>query len=64
MTTTLTKTDAALKVLRKNTWVSREKIVAVTGENDLRSVRRLREKGHLIDVRKNGNGIFQYKRNA
>lgn len=57
----MTKTDTALKALRKGKWVSRDILVDTLGEDDLRSVRRLREFGYDIDVRKNA-GVFQYRR--
>lgn len=56
-----TKERVALSQLRKNTWVSSGTIKAATGENDLRSVRRLREHGYDIQTRVM-NGSYQYKR--
>jgi len=63
MTTAIktTKMTAALKALRLNSWVSSNRIKEVTGETDLRSVRRLREQGYNIETRKNGVN-YQYKR--
>lgn len=57
----MTKTDVALKTLRKGRWVNREVLVDALNEDDLRTVRRLREFGHDIVVRRN-NDTYEYRR--
>lgn len=60
-TATISKVGSALKALRKNTWVSSDKIKSLTGESDLRSVRRLREAGYKIESRRTSAG-YQFRR--
>jgi hypothetical protein len=57
----MTKVETAMKTLKKGRWVSRNTLVNVLDEEDLRTVRRLRDYGEVISVRRN-NGVYQYKR--
>jgi hypothetical protein len=58
----MTKLDVALKTLRKGRWVSRDVLTDALNDDDLRSVRRLREKGYNISVRRGRDGNYEYRR--
>ena len=61
MAVTQTKIYNALDLLKKDSWVSRAKLVTKLGTEDLRAVRHLRGYGYEIQCRKTRNG-YEYKR--
>ena len=57
----MTKVQLAIKSLPRNRWVAREKLVDALNEDDLRTVRRLREYGFDINVKRDGS-VIKYQR--
>lgn len=57
----MTKVEMARKALRKGRWVTRDTLVNLLDEDDLRTVRRLREYDDQVEVRR-VNGVYQYRR--
>lgn len=57
----MTKIETARKLLPKNRWVLRDVLVDGLNEVDLRTVRRLREYGWTINVKRD-NGAIKYQR--